>query len=266
MNRVDILIVVLFLIMCCCTEDDMNEDDFLEEESGEIYVGSLFAFDILCEKVCVEGYINDEENQVIEHGIYYHNSPESEKGNKISLGKLGPEGHIETTIENLEPSSPYYTRAYAYDGNDYFLGNEIGFVTAEPYATIEADTIINTGLYKPDPECFGGPFNIYYLKLTYEDPYGLIDKGLSNVDYLVTWDDNDVGGSGCLAYWFPKHSDFFKDYPINVTSNTIHIPFGCSLGDNNSDACYVRVYFVDQETGEKVSYQAMFSIVRGVNY
>ncbi len=135
-------------------------------------------------------------------------------------------------------------------------------LTSEKPVKLLPTSIVNNGIYDKDGECYGGPFILYYLNFTFEDPDKMISSDLSNIDFYWSFENN-----GCLAIWSTETAtEWFSSYPISINGNSISVPYACSLGDNNSDWHKVKVFFRNPETDKVVSNSVEFDIIRGQNY
>ncbi len=132
-----------------------------------------------------------------------------------------------------------------------------------------ANSISNAGVHITEKSCYGGPFNIYYLNFNYFDNYNLIDENLSNFVVKFDYETNGCATTYWNTFTFPpggvSNPNFWNNYPMTYTSTTINVPAGLSLGDDNSDWCFINVYFTNTNN-ERISNIITFEVRRNVNY
>ncbi|MCG6187695.1 hypothetical protein [Maribellus maritimus] len=135
-------------------------------------------------------------------------------------------------------------------------------LNSDRWITLSSPIITNTGVHPADSMCYGGAFNIYYLSFTHNDTQGVIASDLHNLIIQYEFENN-----GCLSTWNISRADtYFANYPITNSQNTISIPFGCSLGDTNSNWCKISLIVRDIVNNQDTSNKIYFFIRRGVNY
>lgn len=115
-------VILLFLIAFVACEPFKNKNLIFTTEASAI----------TDESAQVEGLITDFKGEIISHGHCYSKNPFPIVGNSQSnLGKRDKTGLFVSVLDDLEPNTTYYIRAYMTTDEETKYGNQISITTEE---------------------------------------------------------------------------------------------------------------------------------------